>query len=175
MVEGGSLITCALPVPENRQRSQQCQPPRADLCADPRPRVQLQTSQQHCAEPVQAWVEQIRLVQCQKQRSRPIDHDHGRDCSDESRHSRAEPSHPRKKQDRTGEGHEQGDSFHELTNKQIIMLDTLRSRPRKRPDWASMMKEVEMGTKLRHVTSNDRSAPLIERVITKVTDDPKGE
>lgn len=50
----------------------------------------------------------------------------------------------------------------------------LKSRPRKRPDWASMMKEVESGRRLRHVTCNDRSAPLIERV-NKVTADPAGD
>lgn len=52
-------------------------------------------------------------------------------------------------------------------------LDALKSRPRKRPDWANMMKEVESGKKLRHVKCNDRSAPLIERV-NKITADPAG-
>jgi hypothetical protein len=53
-------------------------------------------------------------------------------------------------------------------------LESLKSRPRKRPDWASMMKEVESGKRLRHVKCNDRSAPLIERV-NKVTADPAGD
>lgn len=53
-------------------------------------------------------------------------------------------------------------------------LEALKSRPRKRPDWASMMKEVENGKPLRHVKCNDRSAPLIERV-NKVTADPAGK
>lgn len=50
----------------------------------------------------------------------------------------------------------------------------LKQRPRKRPDWASMMKEVESGKTLKHVKCNDRSAPLIERV-NKVTADPAGD
>ncbi|XP_017876831.1 glutamic acid-rich protein [Ceratina calcarata] len=53
-------------------------------------------------------------------------------------------------------------------------LEMLKQRPRKRPDWASMMKEVESGKRLRHVKCNDRSAPLIERV-NKVTADPAGK
>ncbi|XP_011503571.1 PREDICTED: FK506-binding protein 5 isoform X1 [Ceratosolen solmsi marchali] len=62
-----------------------------------------------------------------------------------------------------------------LTKKQQKTIEMLKSRPRKRPDWACMMKEVESGKKLRHVICNDRSAPLIERVITKVTADPEGD
>ncbi|XP_058789597.1 trichohyalin-like isoform X2 [Phymastichus coffea] len=62
-----------------------------------------------------------------------------------------------------------------LSDKQQKTLEMLKSRPRKRPDWACMMKEVESGKKLRHVTCNDRSAPIIERVkVTKVADDPAG-
>jgi hypothetical protein len=61
-----------------------------------------------------------------------------------------------------------------LTSKQQKTIEMLKSRPRKRPDWASMMKEVESGKKLRHVICNDRSAPLIERVISKVTADSEG-
>lgn len=61
-----------------------------------------------------------------------------------------------------------------LTENQEKTLEMLKSRPRKRPDWASMMKEVESGKRLRHVTCNDRSAPLIERV-NKVTADPAGD
>lgn len=62
-----------------------------------------------------------------------------------------------------------------LTPKQQETIEVLKSRPRKRPDWACMMKEVESGKKLRHVVCNDRSAPLIERVITKVTADAAGD
>ncbi|XP_046837295.1 golgin subfamily A member 6-like protein 22 [Vespa crabro] len=61
-----------------------------------------------------------------------------------------------------------------LTEGQEKQLEMLKSRPRKRPDWASMMKEVESGKRLRHVKCNDRSAPLIERV-NKVTADPAGK
>ncbi|KAL6259140.1 hypothetical protein P5V15_009062 [Pogonomyrmex californicus] len=61
-----------------------------------------------------------------------------------------------------------------LNDNQMQKLEILKSRPRKRPDWASMMKEVESGKKLRHVKCNDRSAPLIERV-NKVTADPAGK
>jgi hypothetical protein len=47
-------------------------------------------------------------------------------------------------------------------------LETLKSRPRKRPDWGAMMKEVESGNrKLKHVQSNDRSSPLLPRVKVK--------
>ncbi|XP_018364334.1 PREDICTED: ABC transporter F family member 4 [Trachymyrmex cornetzi] len=61
-----------------------------------------------------------------------------------------------------------------LNEDQMQKLDILKSRPRKRPDWASMMKEVESGKRLKHVKCNDRSAPLIERV-NKVTADPAGK
>lgn len=61
-----------------------------------------------------------------------------------------------------------------LTNEQQQKLEMLKSRPRKRPDWASMMKEVESGKRLRHVQCNDRSAPLIERV-NRVTADEQGK
>ncbi|XP_052752024.1 DNA ligase 1 isoform X2 [Galleria mellonella] len=42
-------------------------------------------------------------------------------------------------------------------------LEQLRSRPRKRPDWSDMMKEVEQGKKLKHVVCNDRSSPIITK------------
>ncbi|CAL7936777.1 unnamed protein product [Xylocopa violacea] len=61
-----------------------------------------------------------------------------------------------------------------LNETQQQKLEMLKQRPRKRPDWASMMKEVESGKPLRHVKCNDRSAPLIERV-NKVTADPAGK
>ncbi|XP_045503112.1 titin homolog isoform X2 [Colias croceus] len=40
-------------------------------------------------------------------------------------------------------------------------IEQLRSRPRRRPDWSDMMKEVEQGRKLKHVVCNDRSSPII--------------
>lgn len=46
-------------------------------------------------------------------------------------------------------------------------LDMLRSRPRKRPDWSDMMKEVESSRKLKHVECNDRSAPIIPSAKSK--------
>jgi hypothetical protein len=47
-------------------------------------------------------------------------------------------------------------------------LETLRSRPRKRPDWGAMMKDVESGNrKLKHVQCNDRSSPLLPKVKVK--------
>ncbi|XP_006622411.1 DNA ligase 1-like isoform X2 [Apis dorsata] len=61
-----------------------------------------------------------------------------------------------------------------LNKSQQEKLEMLKQRPRKRPDWASMMKEVESGKTLKHVKCNDRSAPLIERV-NKVTADPAGK
>ncbi|KAK2581928.1 hypothetical protein KPH14_002381 [Odynerus spinipes] len=61
-----------------------------------------------------------------------------------------------------------------LTENQEKTLEMLKSRPRKRPDWACMMKEVESGKRLRHVKCNDRSAPLIERV-NKVAADAAGK
>ncbi|XP_043801417.1 glutamic acid-rich protein-like isoform X2 [Apis laboriosa] len=61
-----------------------------------------------------------------------------------------------------------------LNKSQEEKLEMLKQRPRKRPDWASMMKEVESGKTLKHVKCNDRSAPLIERV-NKVTADPAGK
>ncbi|XP_070518238.1 calponin homology domain-containing protein DDB_G0272472 isoform X2 [Cardiocondyla obscurior] len=61
-----------------------------------------------------------------------------------------------------------------LNDNQMQKLDMLKSRPRKRPDWANLMKEVESGRRLKHVKCNDRSSPLIERV-NKVTADPAGK
>ena len=40
-------------------------------------------------------------------------------------------------------------------------LEALRKTPRKRPDWASMMKEIEVGKQLRRVQTNDRSRPIL--------------
>ncbi|XP_072934412.1 uncharacterized protein sals isoform X2 [Epargyreus clarus] len=42
-------------------------------------------------------------------------------------------------------------------------IEQLRSRPRRRPDWSDMMKEVEQGKKLKHVVCNDRSSPIIAK------------
>ncbi|XP_050534910.1 uncharacterized protein LOC126901965 isoform X1 [Daktulosphaira vitifoliae] len=47
------------------------------------------------------------------------------------------------------------------TPEKMKKIDALRSRPKKRPDWSDMMKEVESGRKLKHVECNDRSAPII--------------
>ncbi|XP_012266896.2 ABC transporter F family member 4-like isoform X3 [Athalia rosae] len=60
-----------------------------------------------------------------------------------------------------------------LSDRQKKVLEALKSRPRKRPDWACMMKEVESERKLKHVVCNDRSAPILERV-NKVAEDPAG-
>lgn len=48
-----------------------------------------------------------------------------------------------------------------LTDKQKKTLEKLKSRPRRRPDWSDMMKEVEGGKKLKHVQCNDRSKPIL--------------
>ncbi|XP_053679465.1 DNA ligase 1 [Anopheles nili] len=59
----------------------------------------------------------------------------------------------------------------EISDKQLEVLDKLKRRPRRRPDWSDMMKEVEKGKKLRHVQCNDRSHPIINsKSITKVKD-----
>ncbi|EDW38011.1 GL12270 [Drosophila persimilis] len=56
-----------------------------------------------------------------------------------------------------------------LSSTQKENLDKLRTRPRRRPDWSEMMKEVESGKKLRHVACNDRSQPILTcKSITKV-------
>ncbi|KMZ04236.1 uncharacterized protein Dsimw501_GD20658, isoform K [Drosophila simulans] len=52
-----------------------------------------------------------------------------------------------------------------------LSLEKLRTRPRRRPDWSEMMKEVESGKKLRHVACNDRSQPILTcKSITKLDD-----
>ncbi|KAI5696500.1 hypothetical protein M8J75_013733 [Diaphorina citri] len=51
-----------------------------------------------------------------------------------------------------------------LSETQKKRIEQLKSRPRRRPDWSDMMKEVEQGKKLRHVQCNDRSAPIISFV-----------
>ncbi|XP_058822421.1 titin isoform X2 [Topomyia yanbarensis] len=58
-----------------------------------------------------------------------------------------------------------------VSNKHKELVEKLKKRPRKRPDWSDMMKEVEQGTKLRHVECNDRSKPIVHsKSITKVKD-----
>lgn len=59
----------------------------------------------------------------------------------------------------------------DLSNKGKETLEKLKSRPRRRPDWSDMMKEVEEGRKLRHVQCNDRSNPILKsETITKMKD-----
>lgn len=50
----------------------------------------------------------------------------------------------------------------EMSHKGKETLDRLKTRPRRRPDWSDMMKEVEGGKKLRHVECNDRSNPILK-------------
>ncbi|KPU80130.1 uncharacterized protein Dana_GF16644, isoform D [Drosophila ananassae] len=58
-----------------------------------------------------------------------------------------------------------------LSDTQKQTLEKLRTRPRRRPDWSEMMKEVESGKKLRHVACNDRSQPILTcKSMTKVDD-----
>lgn len=40
-------------------------------------------------------------------------------------------------------------------------LEQYKKTPRKRPDWASMMKEIEVGKQLKRVQTNDRSKPIL--------------
>lgn len=49
-----------------------------------------------------------------------------------------------------------------ISDKQKHTLEKLKTRPRRRPDWSDMMKEVESGRKLRHVETNDRSKPILK-------------
>lgn len=49
-----------------------------------------------------------------------------------------------------------------ISDKHKETLEKLKTRPRKRPDWSDMMKEVESGRKLRHVECNDRSQPILK-------------
>lgn len=54
-----------------------------------------------------------------------------------------------------------------MSESKKLKIEALRSRPRKRPDWTDMMKEVEKGIKLNHVKCNDRSAPVIPKTKAK--------
>ncbi|XP_067644886.1 axoneme-associated protein mst101(2) isoform X4 [Eurosta solidaginis] len=59
----------------------------------------------------------------------------------------------------------------ELSQGQKAVIEKLKTRPRRRPDWSEMMKEVESGKKLRHVVCNDRSQPILScKSLTKVDD-----
>ncbi|CAK1541636.1 unnamed protein product [Leptosia nina] len=53
----------------------------------------------------------------------------------------------------------------QLDPEKLKKIEQLRSRPRRRPDWSDMMKEVEQGRKLKHVVCNDRSQPIITRSV----------
>ncbi|XP_064556417.1 uncharacterized protein sals isoform X3 [Drosophila montana] len=58
-----------------------------------------------------------------------------------------------------------------LSETQKKTIEKLKTRPRRRPDWSEMMKEVESGKKLRHVACNDRSQPILTcKSMTKVDD-----
>ncbi|KAF5290068.1 hypothetical protein FQA39_LY14849 [Lamprigera yunnana] len=48
-----------------------------------------------------------------------------------------------------------------LSDKKKATLEVLKSRPKVRPDWTAVLKEVESGLKLKHVQCNDRSKPLL--------------
>ncbi|ODN00295.1 hypothetical protein Ocin01_06400 [Orchesella cincta] len=43
-------------------------------------------------------------------------------------------------------------------------IEQLKKAPRKRPDWSTMMKEIETGRKLKRVQCNDRSKPILPRM-----------
>ena len=55
-----------------------------------------------------------------------------------------------------------------LSESKAEKLEALKNRPRKRPDWGALMKDVEFGNrKLKHVQCNDRSCPLLPRIKVK--------
>lgn len=54
-----------------------------------------------------------------------------------------------------------------MSKEKAEKIEALKSRPRRRPDWSDMMKEVESGKKLKHVQCNDRSAPVIPQTKAK--------
>lgn len=57
----------------------------------------------------------------------------------------------------------------EISTKGKETIEKLKTRPRRRPDWSDMMKEVEAGRKLKHVECNDRSNPILRsETITNV-------
>ncbi|XP_065571380.1 troponin T, skeletal muscle-like isoform X2 [Artemia franciscana] len=51
----------------------------------------------------------------------------------------------------------------EISESAKAKLERLRQTPRKRPDWTTMMKEVEKGIRLKHVQPNDRSRPVLPK------------
>ena len=46
-------------------------------------------------------------------------------------------------------------------------MEKYKKTPRKRPDWASMMKEIEVGKQLKRVQTNDRSRPILPQAKAK--------
>ncbi|XP_018336830.1 DNA ligase 1 isoform X2 [Agrilus planipennis] len=54
-----------------------------------------------------------------------------------------------------------------LTEKKQHVLEHLRSRPKQRPDWTGLLKDIESGRKLKHVVCNDRSKPLLPNAKAK--------
>ncbi|KAK9695838.1 WH2 motif [Popillia japonica] len=54
-----------------------------------------------------------------------------------------------------------------LSDKQKEKIAMLRSRPKTRPDWSAMLKEVESQRTLKHVECNDRSEPLLPKAKAK--------
>lgn len=54
-----------------------------------------------------------------------------------------------------------------LTPKKAAVLEQLKSRPKTRPDWTAMLKEIEGSKKLKHVECNDRSKPLLPKAKEK--------
>ncbi|XP_063926496.1 troponin T, skeletal muscle-like isoform X2 [Zophobas morio] len=55
-----------------------------------------------------------------------------------------------------------------LTAQQRERIEQLKARPKHRPDWTAMLKEIEGNKKLKHVECNDRSEPLLPQ--TKATE-----
>ena len=54
-----------------------------------------------------------------------------------------------------------------LSEEQKQKIEQLRNRPRKRPDYSCLMKEIEGGRKLKRVQCNDRSKPLLPKTKAK--------
>lgn len=55
----------------------------------------------------------------------------------------------------------------EIPEHVAVKLEQYKKTPRKRPDWASMMKEIEVGKQLRRVQTNDRSRPILPQAKAK--------
>lgn len=45
-----------------------------------------------------------------------------------------------------------------------MKIEKLKKAPKRRPDWAGMMKEIERGRNLNHVDCNDRSKPMLTKL-----------